>query len=137
MGQGWGPGPVSLAPLHVTDAWWRFVRRLKQIKMSEFDAELYERFSSGVRRQVTSFKVILDSLQVSGVLQRAAFSALLWCVCVCVCVCVCAGSFTEHPRAHGCYVLTSLLCLLALLDRDATRDTSSAKHTVAVPMSSL
>ncbi len=39
--------------------------RLKQIKMSEYDAELYERFSKGVRRQVKSFKVILDSLQVS------------------------------------------------------------------------
>ena len=33
--------------------------------MSEYDAELYERFSQSVRRQVTSFKVILDNLQVS------------------------------------------------------------------------
>ena len=33
--------------------------------MSEYDAELYERFSQSVRRQVTSFKVILDNLQVN------------------------------------------------------------------------
>ena len=41
-----------------------FKERLKEIKMSEFDAEMYERFSSGVRRQVTSLRVVLDSLQV-------------------------------------------------------------------------
>ncbi len=43
-----------------------FKERLKEIKMSEFDAEMYERFSSGVRRQVTSLRVVLDSLQAKG-----------------------------------------------------------------------
>lgn len=32
--------------------------------MSEFDGETYEKFSSSVRRQVQSLRVILDSLQV-------------------------------------------------------------------------
>jgi len=32
--------------------------------MSEFDGELYERFSSSVRAQVKSLHVILDTLQV-------------------------------------------------------------------------
>ena len=31
--------------------------------MSEYDAEMYESFSSRVRRQVQSLRVILDSLQ--------------------------------------------------------------------------
>ncbi|XP_038049927.1 von Willebrand factor A domain-containing protein 8-like [Patiria miniata] len=43
-----------------------FKDRLKEIQMSEFDAEMYERFSSGVRRQVTSLRVVLDSLQAKG-----------------------------------------------------------------------
>lgn len=34
--------------------------------MSEYDAEMYESFSSRVRRQVQSLRVILDSLQASG-----------------------------------------------------------------------
>lgn len=42
-----------------------FKERLKQIKMSEFDAELYERFLDGVRGQIKSLRIILDSLQVS------------------------------------------------------------------------
>uniref|UniRef100_A0ABM0MSB4 von Willebrand factor A domain-containing protein 8-like n=1 Tax=Saccoglossus kowalevskii TaxID=10224 RepID=A0ABM0MSB4_SACKO len=43
-----------------------FKQRLKEIEMSEYDAELYEKFSSGVRRQVQSLRVILDSLQAKG-----------------------------------------------------------------------
>lgn len=34
--------------------------------MSEYDAEMYESFSSRVRRQVQSLRVILDSLQARG-----------------------------------------------------------------------
>ena len=33
--------------------------------MSEYDGEMYEGFSTSVRRQVHSLRVILDSLQVS------------------------------------------------------------------------
>ena len=40
--------------------------RLHEIQMSEFDAEMYESFSSRVRRQVQSLRVILDSLQARG-----------------------------------------------------------------------
>ncbi|XP_050388458.1 von Willebrand factor A domain-containing protein 8 [Patella vulgata] len=43
-----------------------FKERLKEIEMSEFDAETYDKFSSSVRRQVQSLKVILDSLQAKG-----------------------------------------------------------------------
>lgn len=32
--------------------------------MSEYDATTYERFSSAVRRQVQSMRIILDTLQV-------------------------------------------------------------------------
>ena len=32
--------------------------------MSEYDAELYERFSGNVKRQVQSLRVTMDSLQV-------------------------------------------------------------------------
>ena len=38
--------------------------RLRQIQMSELDAKLYERFSSSVRAQMKSLRVILDTLQV-------------------------------------------------------------------------
>lgn len=34
--------------------------------MSEYDAEMYESYSSHVRRQVQSLRVILDSLQARG-----------------------------------------------------------------------
>lgn len=34
--------------------------------MTEYDAEMYESFSSRVRRQVQSLRVILDSLQARG-----------------------------------------------------------------------
>ncbi|XP_041484897.1 von Willebrand factor A domain-containing protein 8-like isoform X2 [Lytechinus variegatus] len=40
--------------------------RLKEIEMSEYDAETYERFSDSVKRQVTSLRVILDSLQAKA-----------------------------------------------------------------------
>ncbi|KAK7882321.1 hypothetical protein WMY93_028495 [Mugilogobius chulae] len=43
-----------------------FKDRLKEINMSEYDAETYERFSSAVRRQVQSLRIILDSLQAKG-----------------------------------------------------------------------
>ncbi|XP_072301028.1 von Willebrand factor A domain-containing protein 8 [Eucyclogobius newberryi] len=43
-----------------------FKDRLKEINMSEYDAEMYERFSSAVRRQVQSLRIILDSLQAKG-----------------------------------------------------------------------
>uniref|UniRef100_A0A2C9MAM2 von Willebrand factor A domain-containing protein 8 n=1 Tax=Biomphalaria glabrata TaxID=6526 RepID=A0A2C9MAM2_BIOGL len=40
--------------------------RLKEIQMSQFDGQLYERYSASVRRQVQSLKVILESLQAKG-----------------------------------------------------------------------
>ncbi|CAG5865389.1 unnamed protein product [Menidia menidia] len=43
-----------------------FKERLKEINMSEYDASTYERFSSAVRRQVQSLRIILDSLQAKG-----------------------------------------------------------------------
>ncbi|CAL1547451.1 unnamed protein product [Lymnaea stagnalis] len=43
-----------------------YQQRLKEIQMSEYDGQLYERYSAGVRRQVQSLRVILDSLQAKG-----------------------------------------------------------------------
>ncbi|XP_033842695.1 von Willebrand factor A domain-containing protein 8 [Periophthalmus magnuspinnatus] len=43
-----------------------FKDRLKEINMSEYDGQTYERFSSAVRRQVQSLRIILDSLQAKG-----------------------------------------------------------------------
>ncbi|TNN79078.1 von Willebrand factor A domain-containing protein 8 [Liparis tanakae] len=43
-----------------------FKERLKEIDMSEYDAAMYERFSSAVRRQVQSLRIVLDSLQAKG-----------------------------------------------------------------------
>ncbi|XP_074632889.1 von Willebrand factor A domain-containing protein 8-like isoform X1 [Acropora palmata] len=43
-----------------------FKQRLREIQMTEYDAEMYESFSSRVRRQVLSLRVILDSLQARG-----------------------------------------------------------------------
>ncbi|KAM6934858.1 von Willebrand factor A domain-containing protein 8 [Xenentodon cancila] len=43
-----------------------FKERLKEIDMSEYDASTYVRFSSAVRRQVQSLRIILDSLQAKG-----------------------------------------------------------------------
>ncbi|KAK0046521.1 E3 ubiquitin-protein ligase RNF14 [Biomphalaria pfeifferi] len=43
-----------------------YQQRLKEIQMSQFDGQLYERYSASVRRQVQSLKVILESLQAKG-----------------------------------------------------------------------
>uniref|UniRef100_A0A674JFP2 von Willebrand factor A domain-containing protein 8 n=1 Tax=Terrapene triunguis TaxID=2587831 RepID=A0A674JFP2_9SAUR len=43
-----------------------FKQRLKEIRMSEYDASTYERFSGAVRRQVQSLRIILDNLQAKG-----------------------------------------------------------------------
>ncbi|XP_063429829.1 von Willebrand factor A domain-containing protein 8-like [Mytilus trossulus] len=43
-----------------------FKERLKEINMSEYDAETYEKFSGSVRSQVQSLRVVLDSLQAKG-----------------------------------------------------------------------
>uniref|UniRef100_F6QXZ7 von Willebrand factor A domain-containing protein 8 n=1 Tax=Ciona intestinalis TaxID=7719 RepID=F6QXZ7_CIOIN len=43
-----------------------FKERLREIRMSEFDADMYEKFSSHVRKQVKSLRIILDSLQAKG-----------------------------------------------------------------------
>ncbi|XP_060909628.1 von Willebrand factor A domain-containing protein 8 [Labrus mixtus] len=43
-----------------------FKERLREIDMSEYDASTYERFSSAVRRQVQSLRIILDNLQAKG-----------------------------------------------------------------------
>ncbi|KAI9534501.1 hypothetical protein NQZ68_012734 [Dissostichus eleginoides] len=43
-----------------------FKERLKEINMSEYDAAMYERFSSAVSRQVQSLRIVLDSLQAKG-----------------------------------------------------------------------
>ncbi|XP_076068942.1 von Willebrand factor A domain-containing protein c12.2 isoform X2 [Oratosquilla oratoria] len=40
-----------------------FKERLREIRMSEYDASLYERFSGSVKGQVTALRVILSSLQ--------------------------------------------------------------------------
>ncbi|XP_028405498.1 LOW QUALITY PROTEIN: von Willebrand factor A domain-containing protein 8-like [Dendronephthya gigantea] len=43
-----------------------FKERLKQIEMSEHEAEVYEKFSSRVHHQVQSLRVLLESLQAKG-----------------------------------------------------------------------
>lgn len=43
-----------------------FKERLREIQMSEYDAEVYEGFSGHVRRQVQSLRVIIDSLQAKS-----------------------------------------------------------------------
>ena len=52
------------AVVHMTHAIPLLYSRLREIQMSEYDAENYESFSNSVRRQVQSLRVILDSLQV-------------------------------------------------------------------------
>jgi len=42
-----------------------FKERLQEIRMSEYDAKMYEQFSGGVRKQVSTLRVLLDSLQVT------------------------------------------------------------------------
>ncbi|XP_063587792.1 von Willebrand factor A domain-containing protein 8-like [Penaeus indicus] len=43
-----------------------FKERLKEIKMSEYDASLYERLAGGVQAQVRSLRGIISSLQARG-----------------------------------------------------------------------
>ena len=43
-----------------------FSEKLREIKMSEYDAQLYEQYSSGVRRQVQTLRTILQSLQAKS-----------------------------------------------------------------------
>lgn len=43
-----------------------FKKRLEEIKMSEYDASLYEQFSSAVSKQVQALRVILNSLQAKS-----------------------------------------------------------------------
>ncbi|KAH0624441.1 hypothetical protein JD844_031871 [Phrynosoma platyrhinos] len=43
-----------------------FKQRLREIKMSDYDASTYERFSGAVRRQVLLLRIILNSLQAKG-----------------------------------------------------------------------
>jgi len=43
-----------------------FAERLREIRMSEYDAQLYEQYASSVRRQVQSLRTILNSLQAKA-----------------------------------------------------------------------
>jgi len=43
-----------------------FAEKLREIKMSEYDAQLYEQYSAGVRKQVQSLRSILQSLQAKS-----------------------------------------------------------------------
>ena len=43
-----------------------FAEKLREIKMSEYDSQMYEQYSMGVRRQVQSIRNILDSLQAKS-----------------------------------------------------------------------
>jgi len=53
--------------------------------MSEFDGELYKKFSSSVRHQVKSLHIILDALQVKHSLEQ--LHSLRQCgVCTYVCM---------------------------------------------------
>lgn len=40
------------------------VCRLRQIQMSEYDGEMYEKYANAIRSQVKTLRVILDTLQV-------------------------------------------------------------------------
>ena len=44
--------------------------------MSEYDADMYDKFSSGVKKQVKALRIILDSLQV----QYCVFGSCISCV---------------------------------------------------------
>ena len=37
-----------------------FAERLREIRMSEYDAQLYEQYAAGVRRQVQTLRTILS-----------------------------------------------------------------------------
>ena len=43
-----------------------YKERLREIKMSEFDANLYEEYAGPVRRQVTALKNIINGLQAKA-----------------------------------------------------------------------
>lgn len=43
-----------------------FAERLREIQMSEYDAELYDRYSSQVRKQVQALKTIISGLQAKA-----------------------------------------------------------------------
>ena len=43
-----------------------FKERLKQIQMSQYDAEVYNTFYNNVKRHIQSMRVVLDSLQAKG-----------------------------------------------------------------------
>ena len=43
-----------------------FAERLREIKMSEYDAQLYEQYAAGVRRHVQTLRTILSSLQAKS-----------------------------------------------------------------------
>ena len=52
--------------IYITADLFALLHRLREIKMSEYDGRLYEEFSSSVRAQVKSLRIILDNLQVSS-----------------------------------------------------------------------
>lgn len=58
------PEEVRRAAREMGQKAWR--ERLNQIKMSEFDAELYDKYAEAVRGQIKSLRVILESLQAKG-----------------------------------------------------------------------
>eukprot|EP00092_Neocalanus_flemingeri_P037789 GFUD01041137.1.p1 GENE.GFUD01041137.1~~GFUD01041137.1.p1 ORF type:complete len:1900 (+),score=456.60 GFUD01041137.1:60-5702(+) len=43
-----------------------FAEKLREIKMSEYDAQLYEQYAAGVRKQVQTLRSILQSLQAKS-----------------------------------------------------------------------
>jgi len=43
-----------------------FQERLREIKMSQYDASLYSQFADGVNRQVKALRVILSNLQAKS-----------------------------------------------------------------------
>ncbi|CAH1781042.1 unnamed protein product [Owenia fusiformis] len=58
------PEHIRRAAREMAEKAWK--QRLREIKMSEYDGELYEVYSKSVRKQVTSLRVILESLQAKG-----------------------------------------------------------------------
>ena len=43
-----------------------FEERLREIQMSEYDSELYDRYAKPVRKQVTALKTIISALQAKA-----------------------------------------------------------------------
>lgn len=58
------PEEIKQAAREMAEKAWK--ERLREIQMSEYDAETYESFAKSVRRQVHSLRVIIDSLQAKG-----------------------------------------------------------------------